>query len=144
MVSELVWVWLAVFVVSIILEFATVEFVGIWFSIASIPALILALLNQDPWLQVIVFFLLSTLLLALTRPLVVKYLRRNVVDTNVDAYVGKIALVTKEISDVNPGRVKFEGLIWTAISSENISAGSKVKILAVEGNKFIVSKIIED
>ena len=28
--------------------------------------------------------------------------------------------------------VKFEGLIWTAISSENISAGSKVKILAVE------------
>lgn len=144
MVSEFVWIWLAIFAISIIIEFATVEFVSIWFSIASIPALILALLNQDPWLQIIVFFLVSTLLLALTRPLVVKYLRRNIVETNVDAYVGKIALVTKEISDINPGLVKFEGLIWTAISSESIDTGSKVRILAVEGNKFIVTKIIEE
>ncbi len=144
MVTELVWIWLAVFIITVVIEFMTVEFVSVWFSIASIPALILALFNQNPWLQLIVFFLLSILLLAVTRPLVVKYLRRNIVDTNVDAYVGKIALVTSKITDIESGHVKFEGLIWTAVSSESIPEGSKVRILAIEGNKLIVTKIIEE
>lgn len=144
MVTELVWIWLAVFIITVVIEFMTVEFVSVWFSIASIPALILALFNQNPWLQLIVFFLLSILLLAVTRPLVVKYLRRNVVDTNVDAYIGKIALVTSKITDIEAGLVKFEGLVWTAVSSESIPEGSKVRILAIEGNKLIVTKIIEE
>lgn len=144
MVTELVWIWLAVFIITVVIEFMTVEFVSVWFSIASIPALILALFNQNPWLQLIVFFLLSILLLAVTRPLVVKYLRRNIVDTNVDAYVGKIALVTSKITDIEAGLVKFEGLVWTAVSSESIPEGSKVRILAIEGNKLIVTKIIEE
>ena len=144
MVTELVWIWLAVFIITVVIEFITVEFVSVWFSIASIPALILALFNQNPWLQLIVFFLLSILLLAVTRPLVVKYLRRNIVDTNVDAYVGKIALVTSKITDIEAGLVKFEGLVWTAVSSESIPEGSKVRILAIEGNKLIVTKIIEE
>lgn len=139
-----VWIWLSVFVITVVIEFMTVEFVSVWFAIASIPALVLALFNQDPWLQLIVFFLLSILLLAVTRPLVVKYLRRNIVDTNVDAYVGKTALVTSKITEIEAGLVKFEGLIWTAISSESIPEGSKVRILAIEGNKLIVTKIIEE
>lgn len=144
MVNELVWIWLSVFVITVVIEFITVEFVSVWFSIASIPALILALFNQNPWLQLIVFFLLSILLLAITRPLVVKYLRRNIVDTNVDAYVGKTAIVTSTINEIEAGHVKFEGLIWTAVSSEMIQKGSKVRILAIEGNKLIVTKITEE
>ena len=143
MVTELVWIWLSVFVVAVVIEFVTVEFVSVWFAIAAIPSLILALFGANTWLQIIVFFLLSILLLAVTRPLVVKYLKRNIVDTNVDAYIGKVALVITAISDVESGKVKFEGLIWTAISSENIPEGSKVRILAIEGNKLIVTQIID-
>ncbi len=141
---ELVWIWLAVFIITVVIEFLTVEFVSIWFAIASIPALILAMLNQNEWLQLIVFFLLSILLLSVTRPLVVRYLRRNIVDTNVDAYVGKVAIVTSQISNNESGLVKFEGLIWTAVSSESIPIGSSVRILAIEGNKLIVTEITEE
>jgi len=138
----MIWFWLAVFVIAVGFEFATTEFVSIWFAIAAIPSLLIAIFAPGSlWLEVIVFFAVGFVLMALTRPLVVKYFRRNVVDTNVDAYIGKIALVIKSISDVQYGSVKFEGIEWTAMSNESIEAGAKVKILAIEGNKLIVTKI---
>src|SRR5690606_10888385 len=95
-------------------------------------------------LQVIVFFLTGFVLMFLTRPFLIKYFKKNMVSTNVDSYVGKLAIVIKEISPMLRGQVDFENMNWTAISSEDIEVGSTVKILAIEGNKFIVTKIKEE
>lgn len=137
-----IWFWLLVFVTMIIIEFMTVEFVSIWFALASIPTLIISIfMPTNIGLQMIVFFLTGFILMMLTRPALVKYFKKNIVSTNVDAYVGKSAIVIKEISPMSRGQVDFEHMNWTAISSEDIEVGATVRILAIEGNKFIVTKI---
>ncbi|WP_025724671.1 NfeD family protein [Acholeplasma granularum] len=138
----IVWFWLAVFVITIVIEFITVEFVSIWFALASIPSLILSIfLPENIALQIILFFISGFGLMLLTRPALIKYFKKNIVTTNVDSYVGKTAIVIKEITSISRGQVDFEHMIWTAVSSETIEVGKQVKILSIEGNKFIVTKI---
>ncbi|MFA7416969.1 MAG: NfeD family protein [Acholeplasma sp.] len=141
----IIWFWLIVFVLTVIIEFISVEFVSIWFALASIPTIIIsAIVPENIGLQVIVFFVTGFTLMFLTRPLLIKYFKKNMVSTNVDSYVGKSAIVIKEISPLRSGQVDFEHMNWTAISSEDIEIGAAVRILAIEGNKFIVTKIIEE
>ncbi|CCV64358.1 Nodulation efficiency family protein, NfeD [Alteracholeplasma palmae J233] len=140
----MVWVWLGIFVLSVTFEFVSLELVSIWFAIAAIPSLILAMVNIPLHYQLIVFFIISCVLIFLTRPVVLKYFKRNEVKTNVDAYIGKVAVVTKTITPNNSGLVKFEHLIWTAISDAEIKEDALVKILAVEGVKLIVEEIDND
>jgi len=143
MISEyMIWFWLFVFIVTVIVEFVTVEFVSIWFALAAIPTLIISVIApENIGLQVLVFFVTGFALLLSTRPVLIKYFKKNVVSTNVDSYIGKTAVVLKEITPVTRGIVDFEHMNWTAISSETIEEGALVKILAIEGNKFIVTKI---
>lgn len=143
MISEyLIWFWLLVFITTIIIEFITVEFVSIWFALAAIPTMIISIVvPENIGLQVLVFFVIGFVLLLLTRPVLIKYFKKNIVSTNADSYIGKTAVVLKEITPVTRGIVDFEHMNWTAISSETIEEGALVKILAIEGNKFIVTKI---
>lgn len=138
----MIWFWLVIFIIALVVEFLSVEFISVWFALATLPTMIVSYFYPDNlWLQVIVFFVSGFVLMALTRPVLIKYFKRNVVSTNVDSYIGKVAIVIKEISDTQRGQVDFENMNWTAISSETIPVGSKVRILAVEGNKFIVTNI---
>src|SRR5690554_3250141 len=105
----IVWFWLAVFVITIVIEFITVEFVSIWFALASIPSLIISIfLPENIALQIILFFISGFGLMLLTRPALIKYFKKNIVTTNVDSYVGKTAIVIKEITSISRGQVDFE------------------------------------
>jgi len=136
--EALVWVWLAVFILSIVLEAATVDFVAIWFSIAALPSFGLALFNISFELQLIFFVLVSILLLVFTRPYMVKYFKTNRVKTNAQTVIGKTAVVTEKISPNEIGKVKLRGNSWSAISNDEIEKGSKVRVLDIEGVKLIV------
>lgn len=138
----MIWLWLLIFIFMIGIEMASAEFVTLWFAIAAIPTMIAAIISPtNIWLQVIIFFSSGFLLMFITRPIVIKYFRKNIVSTNVDSYIGKVAIVTEEITNDKRGYVDFEHKIWSAISSETIEVGSRVRILAIEGNKLIVTKI---
>ena len=58
--------------------------------------------------------------------------------------IGKIGIVTQEISSLEPGEVKVDGKHWSAIASNKISKNEKVKILSIEGVKLKVEKIKEE
>ncbi|HLT00112.1 MAG TPA: NfeD family protein [Acholeplasma sp.] len=142
MSDVMIWFWLGVFIFAVGIEFATTEFVSVWFAISAIPTLIVSIFYPTMiWLQIIVFFSIGFILMGFTRPVLVKYFRRNVVDTNVDSFIGKVAIVVKEITEIENGSVKFQSDIWTAMSSEHIEVGEQVRILAIEGNKLIVTKL---
>jgi|SRR5690554_1259165 len=144
MSEYMLWFWLIIFIVAIVIEFSTTELVSLWFAIAAVIAMIISLANPtNVWLQVIVFFTVGFILMGVTRPFLVKYFKRNVIDTNVDAFIGKAAQVIVKISHTEHGKVLFEGTEWTAVSSETIDDGAMVRILAIEGNKLIVTKIEE-
>ena len=138
--SIFVWPWLAVVIITLVIEFMTAEIVSIWFFFGSVVSLILAICKVDPAIQIIVFVIVSLLFMACVRPFIRKYIKRNEIKTNVDSFVGRIALVTEDIVDGNRGVVKLDGQEWSAISNDDIVKGTKVVILSIEGNKLIVKE----
>lgn len=137
------YIWLIAFVVFAAAEFATsMALVSIWFAVGSLVSLLLAVFEVPIWIQLIVFIAVSAILLVCTRP-IAKKLASNNVDTNLQLNVGKTALVTEDIDNKKAvGRVKLEGVYWTAISQtgELIEKGSHVTVVKVEGSKLYVEK----
>ena len=138
--SLFVWMWLAIVIITLVIEFMTAEIVSIWFFFGSVVSLILSICKVDPSIQIIIFVAVSLLSMICVRPFIKKYTKRNEIKTNVDSFVGRIALVTEDIVDGNRGVVKLDGQEWSAISHDNIVKGTKVVVLSIEGNKLIVKE----
>ena len=132
--------WLAITIVLAIIEAATVNLVTIWFIASALVSLLLAFLDVPIIIQVAVFVLLGSVLLVLTRKPLERLLKKTKQKTNSDRVLDMTGIVTEEISEDKPGEVKVDGKKWTAISSQKIKEGSKVKILKIEGVKLIVEE----
>ena len=137
----LVWLWLGIFVSALILEFATADLVSIWFSLAALPSFLLALFNVSPIIQIVLFIVITVILLLFTRPVILKYFKVNEIKTNVDSVIGQEGIVTTPILSNGIGRIQLRSQEWSAISSEILEEGDKVRVLDVDGNKLIVKKI---
>ena len=80
-----VWcVWLAVFVVCIGLEAASMALTSIWFAGGALIACVLSIAGVNLYIQLAVFVVVSFLLLYSTRPLALRYINQKTVRTNVD------------------------------------------------------------
>ena len=136
-------IWLALLVVFLILEAATVQLISIWFAAGSLAAMLVSLLGGAVWLQVLVFFTVSIVLFALLWPMARKHLKSKVVATNADALVGKICKVTEPIDPLEGGRVKVGDVTWRAVCDgpEEIPAGTLVEIRKIQGAKVEVSPV---
>ena len=69
-------------------------------------------------------------------------LKKEPVKTNADRYIGKLAVVTEGISNIDAkGQVKVDNQIWSARSEDGsqIAEGTRVNVLRIEGVKLIVS-----
>lgn len=142
----MLWVWLGVFVLAVVLEAATQDFVSIWFAAGAIVCLIICTWIPWWWLELIIFCAISFIALIATRPLVKKFAGRGTIRyTNVDEFIGKRVMAEKEISKFTSGEIKINGIIYTAILMENeektIEEGSIVEVVALKGNKVVVKKI---
>ena len=58
-------VWVAVLVVSLIVEVQTAELVAVWFIPGALTSLLLSLVGVDEWIQWLVFLVVSAVLLVL-------------------------------------------------------------------------------
>ena len=89
-----------------------------------------------------VIFAVSLLLLFFTRPIAVRYFNRDRVRTNVESMIGRQAIVTSEIDNLQGiGQVTVGGQEWSARTEEdglNLQPGTVVDIVAVNGVKLIV------
>ena len=136
--------WFIVMVVFLVAEASSVALLCIWFAGGALAALIATLLGAKLWLQLVLFFLVSGILLAALRPLTKKYWKPRMTKTNVDALVGAQGYVTAEIDNLNAtGQVKLGGMEWTARSEsgEVIAKGTLVQVARIEGVKAIVSPV---
>ena len=61
-----------------------------------------------------------------------------------DPVAGKSAVVTEAIGDATPGRIRFGGTTWTAISAEPVEVGTEVVILGQDGLVFQVEQPAQD
>ena len=136
-------VWLVLLVVFVAMEAATVQLVCIWFAAGALASMLVSLLGGALWLQVLVFFTVSIVLLALLWPLARKHFKPRLTATNTDALVGRVCTVTEDIDPVEGGRVKLGDVTWSARVEENtvIPAGKQVKVLKIQGAKVIVEEV---
>ena len=70
-------IWIAAMVIFGVVEAVTVGLASIWFVVGSVAGLIAAICGGPVWLQIALFFVVSIVCLAATRPLVKKLLHKD-------------------------------------------------------------------
>lgn len=140
--NEMMILWLVILIVSIAVEALTLGLTSIWFAGGALVAVFASLLHAPVVLQVVLFFAVSLLMLFFTRPVAVKYFNKDRVKTNAEGMIGRRAIVTGEIDNLqSTGRATVGGLEWSARSAEpdkKIQVGAVVNVVAIDGVKLIV------
>lgn len=102
------YTWLVLIIVLIIIEALTVNLVTVWGAIGALFALITSIFTNNINIQIIVFFLITTLLLIFTRPFMYKVLKVKKEATNLDSVIGKIGVTLTDVTNFD-GRVMVMG-----------------------------------
>ncbi len=137
--------WVLIMVLAAIGELLTMAFYSIWFAGGAFLALVAKWLGISFVGQFYVFIFSSAVLILMSEFLLKRKLRilKDPHRTNIDALIGKEAVVTEEINNSErTGEVEIAGKIWTAISEDGsvIPARETVIVEKVDGVKLIVQK----
>ncbi len=136
--------WFYIFLGFLLIELMTINLVTIWFAAGALIASFVAYYGQPYYIQMMVFLAVSVALLIPLKPWAQKTFNASRAKTNLDALVGKTAVVEQMIDTANElGKVKLDGMEWSAKTDnleEIIPAGELVKVVKVEGVKLIVKK----
>ncbi len=110
------------------------------FGVAALLVALMSLLPLPAFVQWLAFIGLCIFAIPITRPLARLLTRREPQLANVDALIGKTAVVIEAIdARKNKGRVRVGTEEWRAESTERIPEGKEVIVLEVQGNRLIVS-----
>lgn len=143
-----VWIWLVLLIVFVVGELMTVGLTSIWFAVGSLVSLILACLGANPIVQIVCFVVVSIVLLISTKPLASKYINKRTEKTNADSLIGKKAVITEEVNNLNQtGKTVVAGQEWTVRSEDDKSIfkeGETVEIVRISGVKLMVKENKED
>ena len=116
-----VFAWLALLILLVLIELATMGLTTIWFAAGALVATIAAACGAPVLVQVILFLVVSVLMLVFTRP---------------------VAIVTGRIDNLHScGQVTLKGMEWSARSQETegtIEEGTVVIVKKIDGVKLIV------
>ena len=139
-------IWVIVALVFVIVEIFTSGFAVICISFGSIFGAIVSAFDMGLQWQFLAFAVGTILSFFTIRPVVQKFLYRKSreVKTNVDALIGRRAIVSERIGgELHPGRVKVDGDDWKAISINNevIEEGEAVEITSINSIIVTVKKL---
>ena len=135
-------VWLALIVIFLIVEIATVGLTSIWLAGA---ALVVELLGLGIVWQIAAFLIVTFILLYFTRPWAQKYLNAKSVKTNYESLIGQKIKMTEQVDNLSQtGKAVVNGQEWTVRAEADgdiLEPGDFGEVLRVEGVKLIVKKI---
>lgn len=138
------WVWLAVLLLCISTEIATVSMTSLWFAVGALAAMIASAFRAPVIVQVVLFVAVSGASLWLLRPVTKKYFTPKLTRTNVDAIIGTEGIVTARIDNIHSsGTVKVAAMEWSArsTSGDPIDPETRVKVDRIEGVKVYVTPV---
>jgi membrane protein implicated in regulation of membrane protease activity len=137
-----VWlIWLAVAVALGIAEaFTTTAVFGVLGAAALVPVG-LDLFGVPLAIQFVAFAVTAVVGMVAVRPIALRHMQRPQLERfGIDALVGKIAYVVREVSD-RDGLVRIDGEEWTARSFDEtvvIPVGAAVDVLRISGTTAFV------
>jgi membrane protein implicated in regulation of membrane protease activity len=136
--GEHLWAgWLALAIVLGGAELLSLDLILLMLAVGCIAGAITGAIGAAFILQFLVAGAASVAMLALVRPNLIKKLHSGPeLQLGHGKVVGRQALVTEDVSDHAPGRVKLAGEIWSARPYDDtivIKAGETVDVLAMKG-----------
>ena len=141
---NLIIVWIILAALFLVIELVTVGMVSLWFMVGALVALLAAALGAGPWLQILLFLLVSVACFALLYPRLKTFVGRNRQPTNADMVLGKTCVVTHRIDNLaDAGAVSVGGKTWSARTADGSTAeeGALVRVEDIQGVKLIVSPL---
>ena len=135
-------VWLVLMLVLAFLEAATTQLVTIWFALGALAAMLASIFHAPLWLQLVLFAVVSTAALILTRPLAKKFMKTDKVATNADRVLQRTGIVQDAVDNTAAtGTILVDGAVWSARSADGspIPPGTQVTVQRIEGVKCIVT-----
>ncbi|MCA1226349.1 NfeD family protein [Saccharopolyspora sp. 6M] len=135
-------VWLIIGVILVVAEVLSGEFVLVMLGLAALGTALVVLAGAPTWLAAVVFAALAGGLVLGARPaLKRRFLAGRELKTNVDALVGKHAVVVATV-DHQGGRVRIDGDVWSAracAEADVFEADSTVLVTEISGATAIVA-----
>ena len=136
--------WLMLIIVTLGVEIATVGLTAIWLTGGALAALIVNALHGPVWLQVVVFFAVTFILLYFTRPWAMKFLNSKRTRTNYEETIGREVRVIERVDNhAETGRVIYNGMEWTARAlneDDTFEEGTLAIVANVVGVKLIIRR----
>ena len=134
--------WLALIVVFVVVEIATVGLTSIWFAGGALVAWIAQMLGVNIFWQVMIFVVVSAVLLFFTRPWALKYFKPRLVKTNYETVIGENVCLTEAVDNMKgTGTAIYKGQEWMARAYEEgktFEAGTIVSVKEIRGVSLYV------
>ncbi len=126
--------WLALAVVSVIVEVSIPHFGLVFVAIGAVGAAAAAAIGLTVAVQIVVFCVVLTVSVLALRPRLVGGLHSRGVPSRTEQLIGKNGIVTHDIDPTaGTGRVNVGGEDWAARSTDRIPAGSQVGVIGADG-----------
>lgn len=142
--------WLGAALVLGVIETLTADLTFIMFAGGALGGSLTAALGGPLWLQVIVFAIVSTLLLAAVRPAVKRRMAASDprLRTNVDAQIGREAVALTAVN-LRGGRIRLGGEEWSArlapapagaygAAPTRLEPGAHARVVGIDGAVAVV------
>jgi membrane protein implicated in regulation of membrane protease activity len=132
------WVWLVVAFAIGIIEVTTLTFVLLWIAIGAFVTALLTPFVTSPWVQLLIFAVVSIVLLVATRPLSRKWKQRRTYPARTDNLIGETGVVVTEGQPGAFATVRVKGDLWSARSDHPLRPGQTIVVVAASSTVLTV------
>lgn len=139
------WHWIVAGLLLIATELAVPAMVLVWFGLAAVVMGVLVALMPSLSLttQILVWTVLSVALVVLW----MRVFKPGVLKTRAgtpDAMIGETGLLVSDVAPFRHGEVRFQrpvmgSDVWDCVADDNLKAGSRVVVTAIEGSTVRVA-----
>lgn len=125
-------VWLAMAGILAVAEMLTLTAAIGPFAFSSLVAAGLVAIGAPMWSQIAAFAVVGIFSVLLLRPVVRRHQAKPTL-TGPQAMVGEEIELTEDVGPGDQGRIKAHGSLWAARSPQLVPAGTRVRIIKVDG-----------
>lgn len=139
------WLWLAAALVLAGVEILMVDLIFLMLGVGALSGMAAALAGAEPWLQGVVFAVVSLAMLGLARPTALKRLHGSADDSPsyLESLTGRRVTSPVAITSTS-GTLTVDGDTWTARTEPDApeaEAGAEVTVLRVDGATLMVRPV---
>lgn len=141
------WTWIVGGIALILAELAIPSFFVIWFGLGALLVGLLALLlpGLSMTAQLAIWTFTSLAMVVLWFRVFKPGFHKTRIGTSAGEAIGEIGLLVSAVARFERGRVRFQRPVlgseeWICVADTAISAGERVKVIAVEGSFLTVGK----